>query len=76
MHHSIEIERLSFSYPDGHPALKDVSLAIQPCEKVALVGHFPFVPELRRAAYDTLRQLKPGDGARHCAGVRLAGRQR
>jgi len=38
MHHSIEIERLSFSYPDGHPALKDVSLAIQPCEKVALVG--------------------------------------
>ena len=38
MHHSIEIERLSFSYPDGHPALRDVSLTIQPCEKVALVG--------------------------------------
>jgi cobalt transport protein ATP-binding subunit len=38
MHHSIEIENLSFSYPDGHQALRDVSLAIQPCEKVALVG--------------------------------------
>ncbi len=38
MHHSIEVEHLTFSYPDGYPALKDVSLSIQPCEKVALVG--------------------------------------
>ncbi len=38
MHHSIEIEQLSFSYPDGHPALDRVSLKIAPCEKVALVG--------------------------------------
>ena len=38
MHHSIEIEHLSFSYPDGHQALRDVSLHIEPCEKVALVG--------------------------------------
>ncbi len=38
MHHSIEIEHLSFSYPDGHQALRDVSLRIAPCEKVALVG--------------------------------------
>lgn len=38
MHHSIEIEHLSFTYPDGHRALKDVSLFIQPGEKVALVG--------------------------------------
>ncbi|KAF0106425.1 MAG: cobalt/nickel transport system ATP-binding protein [Anaerolineaceae bacterium] len=38
MHHSIEIEHLSFSYPDGHPALRDVSLHIAPGEKVALVG--------------------------------------
>jgi len=38
MHHSIVIERLSFSYPDGHPALQDVSLTISPGEKVALVG--------------------------------------
>jgi cobalt/nickel transport system ATP-binding protein len=38
MHHSIEVEHLSFSYPDGHPALLDVCLSIQPCEKVALVG--------------------------------------
>ena len=38
MHHSIEIENLSFSYPDGHQALKNISLKIAPCEKVALVG--------------------------------------
>lgn len=38
MHHSILINRLSFAYPDGHTALRDVSLSIQPCEKVALVG--------------------------------------
>jgi cobalt/nickel transport system ATP-binding protein len=38
MHHSIEINSLSFSYPDGHKALTGVSLHIAPCEKVALVG--------------------------------------
>lgn len=38
MHHSIEIDHLSFTYPDGHQALRDVSLHIEPCEKVALVG--------------------------------------
>lgn len=38
MHHSIEIENLSFAYPDGHPALQDITLNIAPCEKVALVG--------------------------------------
>lgn len=38
MHHSIEINNLSYAYPDGHLALKNVSLSIQPCEKVALVG--------------------------------------
>ena len=38
MHHSIEVNGLSYAYPDGHPALRGVSLYIQPCEKVALVG--------------------------------------
>jgi cobalt/nickel transport system ATP-binding protein len=38
MHHSIEIDGLSFSYPDGHAALRDISLRIAPSEKVALVG--------------------------------------
>jgi cobalt/nickel transport system ATP-binding protein len=38
MHHSVEIEGLSFSYPDGHAALRGVTLHIEPCEKVALVG--------------------------------------
>jgi cobalt/nickel transport system ATP-binding protein len=38
MHHSIEIDSLSFAYPDGHSALRNVSLRISPGEKVALVG--------------------------------------
>ncbi len=38
MHHSIEVENLSYTYPDGHQALYEVSLNIEPCEKVALVG--------------------------------------
>ena len=38
MHHSIEVERLTFQYPDGHPALFDVCLHITPGEKTALVG--------------------------------------
>jgi cobalt/nickel transport system ATP-binding protein len=38
MHHSIEIERLSFAYPDGRQALRDVSLSVRSGEKVALVG--------------------------------------
>ncbi len=38
MHHSIEISHLSYTYPDGTDALRDVSLSIAPGEKVALVG--------------------------------------
>ena len=38
MHHSIEIEQLTFSYPDGQTALSEISLVVQPGEKVALVG--------------------------------------
>jgi cobalt/nickel transport system ATP-binding protein len=38
MHHSIEIHNLTYSYPDGHAALNDISLRIAPGEKVALVG--------------------------------------
>ena len=38
MHHSIKVDHLSFSYPDGHQALKDITLSITPGEKVALVG--------------------------------------
>ncbi len=32
------VENLNFSYPDGHVALRDVSLEVQRGEKVALVG--------------------------------------
>lgn len=38
MHHTIEVEKLTFAYPDGHPALNSASLSIAPGEKVALVG--------------------------------------
>lgn len=38
MHHSIEIHKLNYTYPDGTVALRDVSLSIAPGEKVALVG--------------------------------------
>ena len=38
MHHTLEVERLSFSYPDGQLALREVSLGIEPNEKAALVG--------------------------------------
>jgi cobalt/nickel transport system ATP-binding protein len=38
VHHSIEVDHLNYSYPDGTAALHDVSLHIAPGEKVALVG--------------------------------------
>ena len=38
MHHSIEVKNLSYTYPDGTVALNDVTLSIEPGEKVALVG--------------------------------------
>jgi cobalt/nickel transport system ATP-binding protein len=34
----VQVERLSFSYPDGRQALTDVSLAVDRGEKVAVVG--------------------------------------
>ncbi|MEZ4503693.1 MAG: ABC transporter ATP-binding protein [Dehalococcoidia bacterium] len=35
---AIDIERLSFRYPDGTHSLREVSLRVQPGEKVALIG--------------------------------------
>jgi cobalt transport protein ATP-binding subunit len=37
-HHTIEVNGLTFCYPDGRLALDDVSLHVAPSEKVALVG--------------------------------------
>ena len=36
--HAIQIEHLSFSYPDGRQALHDVGLTVRSGEKVAIVG--------------------------------------
>jgi cobalt/nickel transport system ATP-binding protein len=38
MHHSLEVEDLRFTYPDGRQALFGVTLSIAPGEKAALVG--------------------------------------
>jgi cobalt/nickel transport system ATP-binding protein len=38
VHHSIVVRELSYTYPDGHPALRGVTFGIAPGEKVALVG--------------------------------------
>jgi cobalt transport protein ATP-binding subunit len=38
LHHTVEIDKLTYTYPDGHQALADVTLHIGPDEKVALVG--------------------------------------
>ena len=38
MHHTIEVEDLHYSYPDGKAALRGVNLVIAPGEKAALVG--------------------------------------
>ncbi len=38
MHHTLDIQDLHFSYPDGRKALCGVSLFINPGEKTALVG--------------------------------------
>ena len=35
---AVEIESLSFSYPDGHQALKNITLTVYPGETVAIVG--------------------------------------
>jgi cobalt/nickel transport system ATP-binding protein len=35
---AIEVKNLSYAYPDGHQALREVNLALRPGEKVALVG--------------------------------------
>ncbi|HEX6145984.1 MAG TPA: ATP-binding cassette domain-containing protein, partial [Acidimicrobiia bacterium] len=35
---SLEVTGLSFSYPDGHQALRDVDLHVHHGERVALLG--------------------------------------
>lgn len=38
MHHTVDVEELHFSYPDGRRALSGVTLHLEPSERVALVG--------------------------------------
>ncbi len=37
-HHAVEVEHLTFRYPDGRLALDDLTLSVGPGERVALVG--------------------------------------
>ncbi|MCX6018699.1 MAG: ABC transporter ATP-binding protein [Chloroflexi bacterium] len=67
MHHSIEVEDLHFSYPDGHVALNGATLSVAPGEKVALLGP-------NGAGKSTLILhlngiLKPTSGRVHVAGI-------
>ncbi len=36
--YALEVKNLSYAYPDGHQALRGVSLALYPGDKIALVG--------------------------------------
>lgn len=38
MHHTVEVHSLSFSYPNGVEALREVTFSIGPDEKAALIG--------------------------------------
>lgn len=39
MHHNpISIQNLSYTYPDGTQALKNINISIQATERVALIG--------------------------------------
>jgi len=35
---AVQVRELSFAYPDGHVALRDINLCVGPAERVALVG--------------------------------------
>jgi len=66
----VEIENLSFRYPDGHQALRDVSLTVCEGERVALIGP-------NGAGKSTLalhlNGILAGDGIVRVAGLPVAG---
>lgn len=35
----LSVQNISYTYPDGTPALSDISFSAENCEKIALVGH-------------------------------------
>lgn len=37
-HHLIEVNKISFDYPDGHPAIKDISFMLDHGQSVGIVG--------------------------------------
>lgn len=37
-HHKLEVKEISFSYPDGHEAIKDISFTIYHGESVGIIG--------------------------------------
>ena len=70
MEYCIEIRDLSFAYPDGRRALRDVSLSVRSGEKVALVGP-------NGAGKSTLllhlNGILQGEGTVHVMGQQVAG---
>jgi cobalt/nickel transport system ATP-binding protein len=65
----VAIDNLSFSYPDGHIALQDISMAVQAGERVGLIGS-------NGAGKSTLllqlNGILRGQGAIHVAGLELS----
>jgi cobalt/nickel transport system ATP-binding protein len=67
----IEIENLSFAYPDGHHALNGVDLAVYPGEKVAVVGPNGAG---KSTLFLHLNGILSGQGRVHVAGIEVSER--
>jgi ATP-binding cassette, subfamily C, bacterial CydD len=64
---SVEFEHVTFAYPDGTVALNDITFAVQPGERVALVG--PSGAGKTTIAHLVLRLLQPVSGSVRVGGA-------